>query len=55
MLAEPVEGPCKPVVSTTWDVGTAMTAGGGGGAMATGTFLVLFFGESEDKGTPLSS
>lgn len=55
MPVEPAEGPCKPDVTTTWDVGTAITVGGGGGAMATGTFLVAFFGESEDKGTPLSS
>lgn len=49
---------CIPVEATTCEVGTEMmadAAGAGVGVMATGVFLTLFLGDSEEMGTRLSS
>lgn len=50
--------PCIPVATTTCEVGTVImvgAAGAGVGAMATAVFLTVFFGDSEEIGTLLSS
>lgn len=57
-MAVGIEGLCSPVVTTTCEVGTAMTVGATGAsaaAMMTVVFLVIFLGESEERGTLLSS
>lgn len=49
---------CMPVATTTCEVGTAImggAAGAGVGVMATAVFLTVFFGDSEEMGTLLSS
>lgn len=49
---------CMPVATTTCEVGTAIMAGAAGagvGVMATAVFLTVFFGDSEEIGTLLSS
>lgn len=49
---------CMPVATTTCEVGTAIMAGAAGaavGAMETAVFLTVFFGDSEEMGTRLSS
>lgn len=49
---------CIPVATTTCEVGTAImagAAGAGAGVMATAAFLTVFFGDSEEMGTRLSS
>lgn len=47
---------CIPVEATTCEVGTEMMAAGAEvGVMATGVFLTLFLGDSEEMGTRLSS
>lgn len=49
---------CIPVATTTCEVGTAIMAGAAGagvGVMATVVFLTVFFGDSEEIGTLLSS
>lgn len=57
-MAVGIEELCSPVVMTTCEVGTAMTVGATGAsaaAMMTVVFLVIFLGESEERGTLLSS
>ena len=49
---------CMPVATTTCDDDTAIMAGAAGvcaGVMATAVFLTVFFGDSEEMGTLLSS
>lgn len=49
---------CMPVATTTCDVDTAIMAGAAGVCacvMATAVFLTVFFGDSEEMGTLLSS
>lgn len=49
---------CMPVATTTCEVGTVITvgaAGVGAGVMVTAVFLTVFFGDSEEMGTLLSS
>lgn len=49
---------CMPVATTTCEVGTVITvgaAGVGAGVMVTAVFLTVFFGDSEEIGTLLSS
>lgn len=49
---------CNPVVTTTWEVGMEITAGAtdaGGGGSVTAVFFIVFLGNSELRGTLLSS
>lgn len=49
---------CMPVATTTCEVGTVIMVGAAGAdvcAMATAVFLTVFFGDSEEIGTLLSS
>lgn len=49
---------CMPVATTTCEVGTVIMVGAAGAdvcAMATAVFLTVFFGDSEEMGTLLSS
>jgi len=49
---------CIPVATTTCEVGTVIIAGAtgvGAGVIETAVFLTVFFGDSEEMGTLLSS